>query len=329
MHVRTLWGYRVDENPLLDSLVLDTPKQTTERLDFSTWPPKRSLVAPYHANEIAFDRDGGFVASGGRRGVRHFERRSANGAVTTLEMPGTEETIEIDCLGFLDDDIVLYPKDWCYRGNHVARPLICRAGKHAFTELSELPPAKVIPWSRDKPCEFLRQGFARTGDGEAVLLWNAAGYVRKGKQLVAHFELPKGKPVWIDISTAPADGDAFFAAIDQAKIFEIRAGAKPLQRLRGFDDAYAIAPGPDGAILVRILRNTTNLPMFVAWWPERREYANVAATMFGYGKTKSIWFQAHGYAAASGLVWGYHAVGKEIRAIAWDSIAALPRSAET
>jgi hypothetical protein len=331
-HMTAPWGYATMPWGVhaRAALVLTTLKHKTERLDFSTWPPKRSVVVPYHASEIAFHPDGGFAATGfhgdGAKQVWFFERRSATGAVTALEMPATDKTLEIDRLGFLGDDVVLYPKDWCYRAKHVARPLICRAGKRAFTEISELPPANL---PQRKPSEFLRQGFARTGDGDAVMLWNHAGYVRKGKQLVERFELPKGKPVYPNISTAPADGDAFFALLDEAKIFEIRAGERPVQRLGGAGDVHMIAPGPDGAVFVRILRHQTNLPILVAWWPERRELASVPATMFGYGKAKSVWFQDHGYAAESGLVWGYHAIGHEIRAIAWDAIAALPRTAES
>ena len=161
-----------------------------------------------------------------------------------------------------------------------------------------------------------------------MLLWAHGGYVRKGKQLVHRFELPKGMPRWREVVAAPAEGDAFFALVDEA-IFEIRAGDKPVRRLRVAATAEGLARGPDGAILVRMIRRTKQTPLLYAWWPARREYAEVGPALFGFGKGNSTWFCDHGYAAPSGLVWAFETIEDDLRAIAWDAIAALPRRAES
>jgi hypothetical protein len=245
----------------------------------------------------------------------------------TLLVTVNADELEVAHLGFVGDDLVILPKDWCYRGEHVTRPLICRAGKRAFAPIAELPPAKVVPWSNAKPTWFLREGFARTGAGADVLIWDNAGYVRSGRSLVRRFELPKATVAGRAIATCPADGDAFFALANDA-IYEIRAGATPVRRMPIVADAEHLVAGPDGCVLVRMIRRAKTIPLMYAWWPARREYAAVGPTVFGYGKGGTTWFNDHGYAAASELVWGYETLGDELRAVAWGVIAALPRLPE-
>jgi hypothetical protein len=111
-------------------------------------------------------------------------------------------------------------------------------------------------------------------------------------------------------------------------VFEIRAGQPPVQRLAKAGQVMAIAPGPDGTVLARVIRTSAKEPILVAWWPASLEYAAIPGTMFGYPGKDSFATGQHGYNATSKLVWGFEPIRKELRAIQWDAIAALPRLGE-
>ncbi len=310
--------------PRAHALVVSTSRGAEELVDLSAWPPIRRTLRPFRCETLAIHANGKLVGS--VRGYSNEVRSYARGA-TALCTPAVPDNLESMRLEFVGDDLVLFPHEWCYRAKSVTRPLICRAGTTELVELLELPPAKPIAWSNVKACAFLRQGFARTGDGADVVIWERGGYTLAGKTWVRRFELPKTTPGNYSIATAPGTGDAFYALVDRS-VVEIRAGKKPVSRLLLETLGDRIVAGPDGAILVSASRPTPKAPMMFAWWPERREYAEVHPALFGFTPSKKNIITAHGFAAKSGLAWCYETIAEELRAIAWQAVAALPRKPE-
>jgi hypothetical protein len=207
-------------------------------------------------------------------------------------------------VGFFDENVVMFP--------NARRPLALSGKKWVPLGVPEVTGRPVC-------------GLARTAERD-VLLWQAGGYVRQGKKLVRAFEIGRWEWRPLDQITHVSDGDGFYLCVAGA-IREIRPGRSPIPRLSDkVDRLHSIASGLDGTVFVSVDRATPKDPAFLLWWPARREYAQVPAKLYGLRKRDD--FQAQGVSPESRLAWGYDDVHWDLRAVAWETLAALPREPE-
>jgi hypothetical protein len=228
----------------------------------------------------------------------------------------------IDDIGFVGNDLVILPSDSTYRGGGIRRPLVLRAKEKTFVELDELPAVKVAKFTKRDFPPFAIHGFARTGTGGDVLLWRDGGYIGPAYQRA--FDLGKLAPR--EITSAPGSGDSFYISNDE-KVYEIRRGAPPVRRLAKAGRVVSIVSSMrEPVVLAALIRVQAKHPIALAWWPASREYAAISGALFGF--KKSEWFSQGHIGCHADLVWGFEPISSDLRAIPWDSIAALPRTKE-
>ncbi len=314
-----------------DLAVHDDTRSTGE-LALSTWPPKYHARVEMLGLRVARAADGRILALGvtvpdpkqPRPPTLRLRDGQAERILDEAVPASLLDAFAIDEVGFVGDDLVLLPSESSYRGGNVKRPLVLRARSKQFVELVELPVVTVAKFTPKKFPPFCVHGFARTGNGDDVLLWRDAGYVG-GTTYKRVYDLGTRTPR--RFTSAPGSGASFFVSNDET-IVEIRAGAKPAKRLAKAGRIMSIAAGPEGVVLAAIIRAQPKLPIMVAWWPETREWAAIPGAMLGF--KPSVWFsQGHiGFNATSKLVWGFDPISDDLRAVEWSAVAALPRTPE-
>lgn len=295
-------------------------KGHTYLLDVDTWPPKAVELAPRYSRCVALHPSGdGCAVAYGADPIR-VDRIPRRGKPRTLEL-GAD--IHLEALGFLGDMLVALPSEPDYRAipgkpATATGPLACPRGERVFSPLFGLPATRVKPYRGHGTSEFVHHGFARTGAGDDVLLWEGGGYVNGERR----FELPAKTPKGDVLQTLPAPGDAFYLVVSYDVVL-VRAGAKPVRTpLVGVD---GIAAGPDGVVLARPIGKPPR-PALLAWWPTTNRVVHVKHAVFGTAprvRGQPTIFTAHGYAPGSELVWLYDTIGEDVYAVPWRAIETL------
>jgi hypothetical protein len=294
-------------------LGLDRPRRLVH-LAVTSWPPVREQLFDFHVGELAKARDGRWVASGWTSDKQRLFAWSDGTAV-----PLPPENIGIDEIGAFEDTVVVFPNEHVYRTGVAKQPLVLRGKKWVPLDVPDV----VVrpPRHKNDMLAFVVAKTARTADRD-VVLWQGGGYARNGKKLERVFDLGELHP-YGEWSSVP-DGDGFYLCANE-KLLEVRPGESPVQRLDGHR-AYRAMPGLDGAIVVSVIRAKGNEPGLLVWWPAERTYAKVPAKDVSLKGTHM--FDEHGVCATSRLVWGYDSLRQDLRAVAWDYLAALPRVPE-
>jgi hypothetical protein len=311
---------------------------TTHALDLRPWAMKGKAyatreIASIQASVATCAADGRIALLGvtiprAPKAPRPPTLRVIDGRKTRVlddAVPISFDSQSIDDVGFVGADIVILPSDSIYRAGAVRRPLVLRPKAKTFVEIDEVPAVKVAKFTkRDFPA-FAIHGFARTGSGTDVLLWSDGGYTGRAYERTYHL----GTLAPREITSAPGEGDSFFIANNE-KVYEIRAGAKPSQRLVKAGRVLSITAGPTEAnapvVLASLIRTQAKHPIALAWWPVAREYARIPGALFGF--PRADWFSQGHIGVCANLVWGFEPVSDDLRAIPWDAIAALPRTKE-
>lgn len=299
------------------------PDRRVLELDVSTWPPTlhEMLHTERFAHLLATSSSGARVVSTAALDGEALGRGESvmvgqlvllrPGEPTVDLLPRLVPGVDVSHVGFVGDAVVVLPTEPAFRGRRVVRPLLWEGGA-AFVAPEELPEVQVAPFGPDNFPLFVRQGFARTGNGDDVLIWEGRGWVRERGRFVARYELGE-LDAGMNIPTAPGAGDAFFL-LHLGRLREARRDAAPIAHLPGETSLHDLAPGPGGTLVATTLRHgAPRSPIAVVYEPAAGKRVDVPAHVLGVRLDDTL--RAVRYAAATDRLVGLY--GREVRAVPW------------
>lgn len=301
----------------------------TTLVDCTTWPPKKTVLDEPLVNAVVHARGTIF----------HWVTHPYVNDVSDPKASGTLRVRDVDLLpllpdhfdvrdaGFVGDLVVLLPTEPTVRGKVTRRPLVWNGKKLApALGLRDAVPAK--PKRKGDFPSFLRQGFATTGSGIDVLVWEGEGWIAKGGALkkvcgidhVALYDLFVG---------APAEGDAFVYLHRKSRklveIREVRFGAKEIVRAKIPYLVETPVAGIDRTTLLGVNRYAQpKAPALVVWHEATNETTDVPATAFGIPRDENISAYGVGGKGNDAFLWVLE--DSTIKRISWANVLALPRT---
>ncbi|CAN5925020.1 hypothetical protein BH11MYX4_BH11MYX4_01480 [soil metagenome] len=183
---------------MLDSgKIAKTDTQKTSLVDCRVWPPKETLISKGR-HSVVYDHahasrihhavsyplvDDEFLPR--PIGTLRIERTKQPPADILERLP---DGFDIKIAAWIGDLAVLFPDEPTVRGKTARRPLVWN-GK-TLAPAKGLPDAIAKKGTRSDPWpSFLRAGFARSGAGVDVLIWEGNGFTAKGETFVKTWEL--------------------------------------------------------------------------------------------------------------------------------------------
>lgn len=327
----------------LESGFLVPTVKDTRIVDCRRWPPRQSRVPSPKADVV--ERPGG-----GARIVHRVWHPIVDGAFTakaigTLVVETGRARVElIDRLppwfdpwgaGFAGGRVVIFPTEPTVREGTTRRPLVWDGKK--LQPAPGLPDAKPVRGNRrDAFPSFIRRGFARTGDGTELVIWEGRGWVLgKGGRFVPVCTLVAAG-TYDPIAGVPAESDAFFYLAPTEKhggtvMREVRlgGGARGTDVERGRVAGLLEHPrlAPDGTVVAASNRSgDARKPVLVAFHPSSGEWTEIPAGLFGVRKDDAV--DAFGFGEASGEPYLWILDGQTVKRLAWSQILGLPRTRE-
>jgi hypothetical protein len=319
-------GYPPQQGGHGEGSMLWTTKETERRaleIDLSTWPPTlhELLRSDRFASHLATSTAGARVVSTASPDNEALKRGETilRGAIVLLRpgaspvdlLPRLGRGVEVQRIGFVGDGVVVLPTEPSFRGNAVDRPLLWEGGE-AFRVLDELPIVKVAPFAPGDFPPFVRQGFARTGNGDDVLIWEGRGWIREDGRFVARYELGELDAGAV-IPTVRGAGDTFFLK-REGRLRQARKDGPPVALLPKVRSLYDLAPGPDGTVIASKLRyGSSKSPLAVVYDPSTGKHFDIAPHLLDVRKDDTP--ELVRYSAATDRLVALY--GSEVRSVPW------------
>jgi hypothetical protein len=283
------------------------------------WPPRVEKVATRRLPLQIVDGARGerlLAAIYNGEGTVALRTRARGKAVDVTK--AVPEGFNVQAVGFVGSRAVLLPSEEECRSGRVKAPLVWTGD--AFRVAQSLPAVTRTPRG---DASFLVQGFARTGDGEDILLWAGRGWVANGDGFRAAYDLGPLAPWYQPYVGAPAAGDGFCVVKfgKKTELFLVGTRGKPRSLLSSTTVSFeGPAPTPDGGIALKVYGRDAKTPLLWIVFPERGEIVDVPRALFGLPRDALV----KSYVATEARL----AIGllhDEIRAVPWRKIRGLPR----
>ncbi len=298
-------------------------KCQTTVADFSTWPPKFTVVNEYARSAV--------VSRGGRwllvsmmddtyeYRVRLREPGSPPNECRTLHLEGPKAAQRIESAGFLGEQVVAFRDDEAGRQGIRRVPLLQEC--NALVEAEGFEPIDESKQDiRDRiGCSF---GVVPLGDGSDVLCWKGRGYERRDGKFVSTFRFSDLYAFWGN-GTVPVGDDGFFYTGygKQSPLLEIhRNDADPRRHLPILDHVMSVGAGPPGSLLCRAGHNKKGY-LAVLYWPGEDAFIPIEEELFPEEDpdefTSYLWMDNLGLMLAG--------TGRRLWAVPAEAVLNLPR----
>ncbi|MEO6777044.1 MAG: hypothetical protein ABI467_29200 [Kofleriaceae bacterium] len=302
----------------------------TQLVDCRVWPPKITRVTHEQVDVVVHERNG----------ARILWKTYNDQRLLWIERPGRASVdliarlppkFYIERALWIGDLAVFLPQDFTVgQFKELRRPLVWN-GK-MFAPAKGLPAAKPKSFSDNRWPPAVTRGFARTGDGVDVLIWEGYGWVVKGDGFVKKWKLLRDLDKWWLIVGAPGPGNSFYfqhrlAGTDAnfATFREARDGVCR-ERVRFAE----VVEGPlrgtfDGRVIFGVNRSgRAKTPVIGVFHPATAELTWVPPHLLGFKRDDQV--DAYGVVAPTkGTPYLWVLDDDSARRIAWAAILALPR----
>ena len=264
-------------------------------------------------------------------GVLRVERPKKPAADILQKLP---DEFDVDEVGWAGDLAVIFPSEPTIRGKKSRRPLVWN-GK-------TLSPAKGLPdltapkgTPKDRWPSFRKCGFARTGDGQDVIIWGGQAFVAKGETFVKMCDLVPDLDPYETTIGVPAPGAGFFY------VHQPRGKSSPAAVIRHAEKGrctevarllYTTGDSPrltpDGRVLVGLNRYAApKKPVLAVFHPETNEITYVPPEMLAVRKDDPL--DAYGVTPSSSkgeaYLWGWVVQDDLLRRVPWSAILSAKR----
>jgi hypothetical protein len=341
------FGWQVRENNFVQNTGFlhwkDVKKDVTATsiVDCRSWPPKMTRAGQGRLDVIIHPDSGARILHRVMYLYVHEKLEPRPKGTLRIETPGVPaidlldrlpDQFEIAAAAWIGDLAVFFPTEATIRGKLGFRPLVWNGKRLAPAKgLPDAKPVKGTP--RDRFPRFLRQGFARTGEGVDVLVWEGAGWIAKGDAFVRAYAIDRDVSVHELFVGAPAPGDGFFyvhrlpgKSSGIATLRHVERGSCT-ERLR-MKQVVANPPRTafDGRVIFGLNRYANaKKPVLAVFHPETNELTLVPPHVLAVKKDDQL--DAYGVTSSKkdgAFLWVLD--DDVVRRIAWDAILALPRT---